>query len=227
MADVWSMPAWRAFELFTPYPLGHVVPASPGCSGAASCTVRACFPFTTRSIRPGNHAVGDLRAGGARALLVAVARARAARLRGALATTFPSGTWCADCLLSRRFVFPRSSHCCFAFPGHAGSVWIRLRGVGPARARLWMKRALLKFVALVCSRPVPCGLRANTCPPISRGADPARLFARVAGGAGFAVAAVVGATPGTRAARACHMRGAGGRLIAVGRAWCPPQLWHL
>jgi len=197
MADVWSMPAWRAFELFTPYPLGHVVPGQPGLFWGGFLYSPRVLPFY-HSLYPG--LVITLLA-----IFAPVARERflwpwlalALSARGGPGHNFPVWHLVRRLPLVAQIPFSREVlTAVLLFPGHAGSVWIRLRGVGPARARLWMKRALLKFVALGLLAPVPCGLRANTCPPIFPRADPARLFARVAGGAGFAVAAVVGATPG-------------------------------
>jgi len=131
MADVWSMPAWRAFELSLPTRSVTWFPASRGCSGAASCTARV-LPFY-HSLYPG--LVITLLA-----IFALVVRGRflwpwlALALFGfvtALGHNFPVWHLVRRLPLVAQIRFPKSSRCCFAFPGHAGSVWIRLRGVGP------------------------------------------------------------------------------------------------
>jgi hypothetical protein len=116
MADVWSMPAWRAFELFAPYPLGHVVPGQPELFWGGFLYSPRVLPFY-HSLYPG-LAITLL------AILALVVRGR---------FLWP---WLEFSLL---FCFSLVTLAAYGFDYAV---------LGPARARLWMKRALLKFVVL-------------------------------------------------------------------------------
>ena len=150
MADVWSMPAWRAFELFTPYPLGHVVPGQPGLFWGGFLYSPRVLPFY-HSLYPG--LVITLLA-----IFALVVRGRflwpwlALALFGfvtALGHNFPVWHLVRRLPLVAQIRFPEKLSLLFCF----SLVTLAAYGfdyavLGPARARLWMKRALLKFVAL-------------------------------------------------------------------------------
>jgi hypothetical protein len=150
MSNVWSMPAWRAFELFTPYPLGHVVPGQPGLFWGGFLYDPRVIPYY-RSLYPG--------------LVIALLAIFALVVRGrflwpwitlallgfvvALGHNFPVWHLVRRLPFFSGIRFPEKFSLLFCFP----LVTLAAYGfdytvLGPARARLWMKRALLKFVAL-------------------------------------------------------------------------------
>jgi len=150
MANLWSMPAWRAFELFTPYPLGHVVPGQPGLFWGGFLYNPRVLPFY-HSLYPG-LLIALL------AIFALVARRRrlwpwlAVALLGfvmALGRNFPAWSFVRRLPLFADIRFPEKFSLLVCFP----LVTLAAYGfdyavLGPARARLWMKRALLKFVVL-------------------------------------------------------------------------------
>jgi hypothetical protein len=150
MANLWSMPAWRAFEIFTPYPLGHVVSGQPGLFWGGFFYDPRVLPFY-RSLYPG-LVIALL------AIFALVARWRrlwpwlVVALLGfamALGRNFPVWSLVRRLPFFSEIRFPEKFSLLFCFP----IVTLAAYGfdyavLGPARARLWMKRALLKFVAL-------------------------------------------------------------------------------
>ena len=150
MANVWSMPTWRAFEIFTPYPLGHVVPGQPGLFWGGFLYDPRVLPYY-HSLYPG-LVIALL------AIFALVARGRrlwpwlAVALFGfavALGRNFPIWALVRRLPLFSEIRFPEKFSLLFCF----SLVTLAAHGfdyavLGPARARLWMKRALLKFVAL-------------------------------------------------------------------------------
>ncbi|MGB8296592.1 MAG: hypothetical protein WCG85_14285, partial [Polyangia bacterium] len=150
MANVWSMPAWRAFELFTPYLLGHVVPGQPGLFWGGFFYDPRVLPFY-HSLYPG-LVIALL------AIFALVARRRqlwpwlAVALLGfvmALGRNFPVWSLVRKLPLFAEIRFPEKFSLLFCFPVVTLAAYgFDYAVLGPARARLWMKRALLKFVAL-------------------------------------------------------------------------------
>ncbi|HJX66382.1 MAG TPA: hypothetical protein VJ860_20795 [Polyangia bacterium] len=149
-ASLWSMPAWRAFELFTPYLLGHVVPGQPGLFWGGFFYDPRVLPYY-HSLYPGLLIT-------LLAIFALVARGRvlwpwiAIALLGfvmALGHNFVVWPLLRRLPLVAEIRFPEKFSLLFCFP----LVTLAAYGfdyavLGPARARLWMKRALLKFVVL-------------------------------------------------------------------------------
>jgi hypothetical protein len=150
MADVWSMPAWRGFELFTPYLLGHVVPGQPGLFWGGLLYSPRELPYY-HSLYPG--------------LLIALLAIYALVVRRrflwpwitlallgfviALGHNFPVWHLLRRVPWLAKIRFPEKFSLLLCFPivtlAAYGFDYVVL---GPARARVWMKRALLGFVAL-------------------------------------------------------------------------------
>jgi len=150
MSNLWSMPAWRAFELFTPYLLGHVVPGQPGLFWGG-------FLYSPREL-PYYHSLYPGLVIALLAIYALVVRRRllwpwiALALLGfviAMGHNLPVWHLVRRLPLFAEIRFPEKFSLLFCFP----IVTLAAYGfdcvvLGPARARLWMKRALLKFVVL-------------------------------------------------------------------------------